>query len=159
MTTRFISLATAIVLLDVYLRSQLSSNDPLFLFASNNIAVNAVLLVIVVFMVMLSFSKKFKHWWSFAGCSAAAVLLGGLGITGFLFGQLFYGFPQIMLQLDYMFLIEAGVVFAICSLTYKHPPMPARLRLPKVTIPSLARFEFPVPKIPHPPNTGNRSNA
>jgi hypothetical protein len=151
MTTRFISLATAIVLLDVFLRSQLSSNDPLFLFASNNIGVNAGMLLVVAFMVFLSFGRKFKRWWSFTLCALAAVLFAFIGLMGTFFSEVFYNFPQILLQLDYMFLMEASVVFSICALTYAHPPLPYRLRLPKVALPSNFSFDLPVPKIPHSP--------
>jgi hypothetical protein len=149
MTTRFTSLATAIVLLDVYLRSQLSSNDPLFLFASNNIGVNAGLVVMAAFMVAVSFRRQFNSWWSFAACAASAVILGIAGVLGVLFTNVFYFFPQVLLQLDYMFLIEAAVVFGICALSYKHAPMPFKLRLPSISLP---KFEFPAPKIPQSPS-------
>jgi hypothetical protein len=151
MTTRFISLATGIVLLDVFLRSQLSSNDPLFLFASNNIVVNAGLLIIVALMVAVSFSRQFKRWWTFAACAAVAVVFGAIGFAGTFFSEVFYYFPQTLLQLDYMFLMEASVVFGVAALSYKHAPLPSKLRLPAVSLP---KFEFPVPKIPHSPSGG-----
>jgi hypothetical protein len=148
MTTKFISLATAIVLLDVYLRSQLSSNDPLFLFASSNLWINSALLIIVGLMVGISFHGRFKHWWSFAGCATAAVVFGVLGFIGTFFSEVFYNFPQILYQLDYMFLMEASVVFGICALSYQHEPMPFSVRPPRLSIP---KIELPVPKIPHSP--------
>lgn len=154
MTTKFISLATAIVLLDVFLRSQLSSNDPLFLFASNNTFINAGLLVIIGLMVGVSFNRRFKHWWSFAACVCAAVAFGVIGFMGTFFSEVFYYFPQTLLQLDYMFLLEAGVVFGVASLTYKHQPLPFRIRFPRIAVP---KFEIPVPKIPHSPSGTNRT--
>jgi hypothetical protein len=95
MTTKFISLATAIVLLDVYLQSQLSSSDPLFLFASNNFAVNAGLLILGGLMVAVSFKDKFRYWWSFVGCSLLAVVCGTIGVIGTFFSNVLYAFPSL----------------------------------------------------------------
>lgn len=160
MTTKFISLATAIVLLDVYLRSQLASNDPLFLFASSSIAVNACLMVLVGLMVAVSFKDRFRYWWTFASCAALAALLGVMGIIGVFFSDTFYYFPQILQPLDYLFFLEASIVFGICSLSYKHEPLPFKLHLPRLSQ-VFTSFAIPVPKIPQSPNssTGSASHA
>lgn len=152
MTTKFISLATGIVLLDVYLRSQLFSSDPLFLFASSSIAVNAGLMVLVGLMVTVSFKNKFNYWWTYVGCAALAILLGISGITGIFFSDTFYAFPQILQPLDYLFFLEASVVFGICCASYKHAPIPSRVRSwrPSQLFSGLV---FPVPKIPQSPSS------
>lgn len=157
MITKFISLATGIVLLDVYLQSQLYSNDPLFLFASDNLIVNAGLLILVALMVVVSFKDKFRHWWSFLGCVSAAILCGTVGMIGLFFSNLLYSFPQVLLPLNYMFLMEAGVVFGICALSYEHVKVPFKLRLP-FPFPIFTNIALPVPKIPHSP-TGPRSRG
>lgn len=151
MTTKFISLATGIVILDVYLQSQLSSSDPLFLFASNSFAVNAGLLILTCLMVGVSFRPQFKRWWSFTAVAGLAIILGLLGMIGLFFGNMPYSFPQVLMPLDYMFLLEASVVFGICALTYKHQPVPYKLSLPKPAA-LLNKFGLPVPKIPHSPS-------
>jgi hypothetical protein len=162
MTTKFISLATAIVLLDVFLQSRLSSNDPLFLFASNNVVVNAGLLILGCLMVAVSFKDKFRRWWSFVGCSALAVICGTVGIIGTFFSNMLYSFPNVLLPLDYMFLLEAGVVFGICSLSYQHAKVPYNLRLPlpsTVLFRLLANIAFPVPKALQSPNSSRTGKA
>lgn len=155
MTTKFISLATGIVFLDVYLRSQLYSSDPLFLFASSNTLVNAGLLALIAVMVAVSFKDKFHHWWSFAGCTAAAIILGIIGLVGLFFSDIWYPFPQILQPLDYMLLIEAGAVFGICSLSYRHSRAPFKLSWPQPTV-LLNNLAFPVPKALQSPH-GTRS--
>jgi hypothetical protein len=157
MTTKFISLATAIVMLDVYLQSQLSSSDPLFSFVSNNFAVNACLLIIVGLMVAVSFKSKFSRWWTFAGIAGLSLIFGIIGVIGVFFSDLLYSFPQVLLPLDYMFLLEAAVVFGICSLSYQHQAIPYKYRvsLPRSAA-QFAKLVFPVPKIPHSPNSLSR---
>jgi hypothetical protein len=158
MTTKFISLATAIVLLDVYLQSQLSSSDPLFLFASNNFAVNAGLLILGGLMVAVSFKDKFRYWWSFVGCSLLAIVCGTIGVIGTFFSNVLYSFPNVLLPLDYMFLMQAGVVFGICSLSYQHVKVPYKLRLPQLSA-LFHNFAFPVPKALHSPNSTSRPGS
>jgi hypothetical protein len=155
MTIKFISLATGIVFLDVYLQSQLYSNDPLFLFASNNPFVNAGLLVIVALMVAVSFKDRFQKWWTYLGCAALAAVFGSLGVLGLLFGNISYSFPQVLLPMDYMFLTEAAIVFGIACLSYRHQEVPARMRLPN-PVAIISKFVLPVPKIPQSPNSRSR---
>jgi hypothetical protein len=146
MTTKFISLVSAIVTLDVFLRSQLSSNDPLFLFASSSLPVNLGLVVLAFLGVAVSFMPKFRKWLWYAGCVLLAVVLGALGVIGAFFSGLFYSFPNLLLPLDYLFILETAIVLAISALAYEHEPSPYRGRFPK-----LPRVAFPVPRIPHSP--------
>ena len=158
MTTKFISLATGIVLLDVYLRSQLFSSDPLFLFASNSIAVNIGLMILVALMVAVSFKDKFRHWWSFLGAASLAVILGFIGISGVFFSDSIYSFSQILLPMDYLFLMQAAVVFGICALSYEHEPLPATFRWPQ-PMALLNNLALSVPKALHSPSTTRSSGA
>jgi hypothetical protein len=158
MTTKFISSATAIVILDVYLRSQLYSNDPLFLFVSSSLAVNLVMLMLAALTLYVSFIKRFKTWLGWAVCAGSAVILSLIGFGGAFLSDFFYNMPSVLLTLNYLFLMEAGVIFGICSLSYQHAAMPKKLRLPRpVTI--FPKFAFSVPKFPHSPNlTGTASS-
>lgn len=160
MTTKFISLATGIVLLDVYLRSQLYSSDPLFLFASSNTFLNAGLLILVALTIGVSFKNRFRHWWSYAACTAGAVIFGTIGILGTFFGDLLYWFPQFLQLIDSMFLLEAGVVFGISALSYKHAKAPFKFKLrwpkPAAKIPG---FAFSVPKALQSPNIFRSGDA
>ena len=157
MTTRFLSLATAIVILDVYLQSQLSSSDPLFYFASNNLLINAGLILMAVLMVNVSFKTKFRSWYGYAGCATAAIILSFIGLMGILFSDVDNFLSNVLLPLNYLFILEAGVVFGLCALTYEHAPAPARVRefeWSRLT----AKLAFLIPKIPHSPTpTGRRT--
>ena len=148
MTIKFISLASAIVTLDVYLQSQLHSNDPLFLFASNNLLVNVGLVILAALVVAVSFKSKFSNWISYLACCVLAACLVTIGVMGTFFSDFIYSFPSILLPLDYMLILEAGVVTGLCALTYKHQPIPYRLSRLKFHFP---KYAFPVLKIPHSP--------
>jgi hypothetical protein len=108
-------------------------------------------------MVAVSFRGKFKHWWTYLACAVTAVTFGLIGLIGTFFDNLLYSFPQVLLQLDYMFLLEAGVVFGICALTYQHEKLPFKLSLPAPAS-LLHNIAFPVPKIPHSPTGLNRTS-
>ena len=155
MVTKFISLATGIVTLDVYLQSQLYSSDPLFLFASSNLAVNVLLVGLMGLAVYFSFIKRFKSWYSFAACSAMAILTGALGLAGTFFSSVTYWLPNLIMPLDYMILLEAGVIFGLCSLSYSHAEAPFEIRLPKLSA-LTAKFDFRFPRIPR--STGPARN-
>jgi len=160
MTRKFISLATAIVILDVCLRSQLFSNDPLFLFTSNNLAVNIVLSIMALAVATVSFKKQFKHWQSFAVAVVGAVVLGSAGILGFFFSNIDYAFSSILLPLNYLFLLETGIILAICALSYKHEPVPSSYRLPRpAELATKLVSAIPVPRIPHSPTGYSRTSA
>lgn len=150
MIRKFISLATAIVILDVYLRSQLYSNDPLFLFASNKLAINIGMVLLAGAVVTVSFRNKFKNWLSFAAVAALAVILSVVGMVGIFLSNMVYSFSNILLPLDYMFMLESGIVLGICALSYEHAPSPYRFKLPEPAA-LLSKFAFPVPKFPQSP--------
>lgn len=148
MTTKFISLASAIVILDVYLQSQLHSNDPLFLFASNNLFVNMGMVLLAALTVAISFKAKFRHWASYLICCVLAAGLVTLGIMGTFFSDTIYSFPSVLLPLNYLFLLQAGVIIGLCTLTYQHQSIPYRLSNLKIKLP---RQAFPVLKTPYSP--------
>lgn len=159
MITKFISLATAIVTLDVYLQSQLSSNDPLFLLISNNIAVNMLMVSLAAIAVAVSFRKRFASWQGYALVSALAATLVILGAAGTFFSGFIYSLWTIFLPLNYLMMLEFGVVLGLCSLTYKHTPRPQNA--PRLSRPRLAQsFKpvLPVPKTSHFP-LGGRTSA
>jgi len=152
MITRFISLATAIVTLDVYLQSQLSSNDPLFWVISDNLAVNMLMVVLAAVAVMVSFRKQFDSWYGYAAVSAAATALIIIGGAGVFFSGFLFSLWMVFLPLNYLLMLEFGVILGVCALTYKHQPRPASARLPRLAY--LFKSAFPVPRIPHFPLTG-----
>ena len=154
MTTKFISLATGIVTLDVYLQSQLHSNDPLFLLVSNNLAVNMFMVVLAALAISVSFRKRFGSWYSYAATLALAVIFLTVGAAGILFSGFTYSLWMVFLPLNYMMLISFGTVLGICALSYRHAPRPESARLPLPALPF--RFVLPVPKIPQFPPAGTR---
>jgi hypothetical protein len=155
MGRKFISLAMVIVTLDVYLRSQLSPNDPLFLFISNNFAVNVGMIVISTLVLMTSFKKNFNSWFSYVACAALATILCITGSLSLFSNGVSYWLSGILPPLNAMLILESGIILALCSLSYQHEPRPAYIKLPTVALPKLA---FPVPKILHSPSsTGRRT--
>jgi uncharacterized membrane protein len=149
MTTKFISLATGIVTLDVYLQSQLHSNDPLFLLVSNNLAVNMLMVVLAAVAISVSFRKRFSSWYSFAATAALAAIFLTVGAAGILFSGFTYSLWMVFLPLNYMMLISFGTVLGICALSYQHAPRPESARWPLPVLP--ARLASPMPKISHSP--------
>jgi hypothetical protein len=156
MTTRFLSLATGIVILDVYLQSQLSSSDPLFYFVSSNQLVNVGFILLALVMVNVSFKRQFSSWYSYASCASAAAVLSIVGLLGILFSDVDNFMSNLLLPLNYLFILEGGVVLGLCALTYQHAPAPARIReydWSQLT----GRFAFLVPKLPHSPTPSRRT--
>lgn len=127
MTIKFLSSTTAIGMLYVYLQSQLHSGDALFLVASSNVVINLLLLAVAGLAVKLSFSDKFQTWWSFliAGIgSMLAVVVGLVGVIYTSFDNLFSG---AFLPLDYLILLQLGVIYGLISVAYSHPPVNFKL--------------------------------
>lgn len=152
MTTKFISLATGIVTLDVYLQSQLHSSDPLFLVVSNNPAINMTMVVLATLAISVSFRKRFSNWYGYAATVALAAVLLIIGAGGMFLSNVLYMLPPAVLPLNYMLMLQSGVVLGMCALTYQHAPRPASVRLPSVALPP--KIAFPVPKLSHTPLTG-----
>ena|SRR5579884_2004640 len=153
MVTKSISLATAIVSADVFLRSRLYSSDPLFLFISNEWAANVLMLVLAAAAVYLSFRKKFSSWFGFAACTINAVLFVAIGFLGVFYSDYIHSLWSAMLPLNYILMMQTGIVFGICALSYDHADMPVYIRQRLPSLPDLPRpvFAFPVPKTLHPP--------
>lgn len=154
MTTKFISLITGLVSLAVYLQSQLSSNDPLFSLISNNFIVNLSMLGLAAAAIAISFQTGFKSWYSYAACALAAVILCIAGIAGIFFPGLVYIFWDVLLPLNYMMMLEWGIIFGLSSLTYRHAARPQHIRLPEASnLSAKLQTVFPDSKIPHSPQS------
>ena len=154
MTTKFISLITGLVSLVVYLQSQLSSNDPLFSLTSSSFIVNLLMLILAATAITVSFKTSFRSWYSYAGSALAAIALCFVGIAGIFFPNLVYFFWNILLPLNYMVMLECGVVFGLSCLTYKHATRPQSLRLPEPSsLTAKLHAVLPDSKIPHSPQS------
>jgi hypothetical protein len=123
MTRKFLSLATAIGILYVYLQSQLHSDDALFLVTSSNFAVNIALLGLAAAAVGVSFKDKFKMWESYLANMVMGVTLLFVGSIGVIYTSLDNYFSGLLKPLDYFIIIELGIIYGIFSLTYSHPPV------------------------------------
>lgn len=151
MVKRLLSLAIGIFLLNIYIRSQLAPNDPLFLFASTNASLNIGLILLSYLLVVVTFKDQFKSWIAYAACMASAVILliaGGLSLFPGLVAS--YWISNILLPFDGMVVLEAGVILGLCGLTYQHEPQPAWVKNFSSSV--LLRKLAPLaPRIPHPP--------
>lgn len=123
MIRRFLSLATAIGILYVYLQSQLHSDDALFLVTSPNIAVNIALLSLAVVGVRLSYKDKFKAWESYLASNIICAILLFVGAAGVIYSSIDNYFSGVIKPLDYFILLELGIIYGIIALTYSHPPV------------------------------------
>ena len=127
MVTKLLSLAAAITTLDLAARGQMDPGSPVYLFASSLLWVNIVLVVLVGLSVAVSFKSKsrFSSWYSYAACAALAsflIILGGLGVF---YSNFRLDGWDLLLPLNYLMLLECGVMLAISSLSYRHPKRPA----------------------------------
>jgi hypothetical protein len=160
MTTKFISLATAIATLDVYLQSQLSSSDPLFLLISSNVVVNLLMVGLAALTVHISFKKRFDSWYGYAACATLATVLLSIALCGLLLSDFTYALWMVFSPLNYFLMGEFGILLAINALSYRHAPVPSSLRLlglPRLALPF--HFALPLPKISQSPNLNRSSSA
>jgi len=123
MIRKYLSLVTAIGILYVYLLSQLRSGDALFLVTSSSLLINIVLLALAVAAVYISFVGKFKTAQAYIATSSASVLLSVMGLIGVAFSSLDNYFAGAIKPLDYLMFLQLGIIFSICSLSYKHQPV------------------------------------
>lgn len=155
MVKRLTSLVMLIIVVNVYIRSQLSPNDPLFLFFSNDMPLNISMILLASLVAMVTFSNRFRHWLAYAACVALAVFLCIVGSLGLLSTGISYWLSGFLLPMDSMLVLESGIILALCALTYEHAGRPASM-LPDV--PSyLKRFALLIPRLPdstqpHPPS-------
>ncbi|HET7827344.1 MAG TPA: hypothetical protein VFK97_00555, partial [Candidatus Saccharimonadales bacterium] len=130
MIQKVLSLSTAVAIVIVYLWSQLEPNAALFYLMSANLIVNIGLLGLSTGLLYLSFMTRFKTAFSYGltivGASAC-LLFGGVGLVAAGFN---YGFYSWFGPLDFLLLAEAGVIAAICVLSYEHQPIKLKLARP-----------------------------
>jgi len=153
MVTKSISLATGLVSLDVSLQSRLSSNDPLFLFVSSGLIVNLLMMGLALAAIYVSFRKKFNNWYSYAACTAVAAVFVCTGFMGIFYSDYVHSLWSTMLPLNYILMMQVGIILGICSLSYDHDDMPAIIRQRLQSLAQLPKpnFVLPVPKTLHPP--------
>ncbi len=130
MLKRLISLAMLILTLDVYMRSLLYPRDILFYFAAGSTAANVAMVLIVGLAVAISFRSRFNSWWSYAASASLAVVLCLIGFFSLFTISINSWLSAVLLPLNALMVLEAGVVIGICALSYQHVPRPASVRLP-----------------------------
>jgi hypothetical protein len=123
MIRKFLSLATAIGILCVYLQSQLHSDDALFLVTSSNIVLNLAMLGVACLAVRISYKDKFKAWESYLATVIAGGLLAFIGTVGIIYTSWSNYFSGLIKPVDYFIFLELGIIYGIISLTYSHPPI------------------------------------
>ena len=121
MTRKLLSLVTAIGMLYVYLQSQLHSADALFLITSDNTVVNLSLIIVAGLAVYVSFMDKFQSWQSYLATAGVAIVLALTGLVGFVYVGIGNYFDGLIKPFDYIILMQLGITFGICTLSYQHP--------------------------------------
>jgi hypothetical protein len=145
MTRKFLSLATVIGLLYVFLLSQLLSDDALFLVVSDNNALNAALLALATGSLYLSYMDKLKSKKIFIGIVLLSVVLSISGTLGFLYASIDNYFNGLIKPLDYIVTMQLGVLFGLHTLVLEHQPLKIRSTLrnlvPAFNLPNLASYK------------------
>ncbi len=124
MTRKILSLATVAGIAYVYFQSLFRYDDALFLLISNNLLIDAFFLCLAVGGAWLSFQKKFESWQLYVGCASLAILLGGFGLLGIVFSSFDNTLYNLFMPLDYLVMMELGIIYGVCALSYKHQPIP-----------------------------------
>src|SRR5579884_762581 len=129
MLAKFISLSAAIITLNLTVSSRLDATSPLYYFASNQLWVNLIMIILAGAAVAISFKRgrRFGSWYSYAGCLTAATLLILLGGLGVFYSNFLLDGWDLMLPLNFLMMLECGLVLAICGLSYKHARRPVRM--------------------------------
>ncbi|HEX5447766.1 MAG TPA: hypothetical protein VFW90_01030 [Candidatus Saccharimonadales bacterium] len=157
MGIKTISLVTGLVTADVYLQSQLFSSGPLFLLVSNNLIVNILMVALAAVAISVSFKSKFSNWYAYAAFAVAAAVLIVVGLGGVFFGVVVNYFWYVSSPLDYLFLLQYGIIFSLCCLSYAHASKPENVRLSEISAwTSKFKPALPVPKISHSPQSLSR---
>ncbi len=130
MTRKLLSLVTAIGIAYVYLQSQLHSGDALFLIASDSLAVNFGLLILAASVLYVGFIGQFKAWYTYLSTALSSVVLSAWGLIGVVYAGASNNFTGIIKPLDYMIMLQVGIIFGICALSYRHQPL--SLVMPKL---------------------------
>jgi hypothetical protein len=148
MTRKVLSLITAAATLYVYLLSQLRSGDVLFSIASSGWAVNAGLVAISSYCVYTSFRDKFRANAEFIVCMALGLSLAVFGGAGIIYSGFDNYFSELIKPLDFLILLQAGIILGICSLSYEHAPIRLKLSLPSLSIIKTSLLEhLPSPNV------------
>jgi hypothetical protein len=132
MLTKAMSFGAAAVVFIIYQWSMLRPNDALFLFVSNNLVTNILLVALTTGAVRLAFLKRIKQRSAYIGLMAASVSLAVVGLVGILSSGFAYAFFSVFGMLDFVILLEVGIVFSLCALSVEHQPV--RLRFPSIKL-------------------------
>jgi hypothetical protein len=123
MIRKSLSLITASGMLYVYLLSQLRSGDALFLVASSSILINLALLALAASSVYVAFLEdRFKSARQYAISAGLAIGLGVIGFIGAFYAGMDDSFGGVIKPFDYLVMLQLGIIFGICSLSYRHQP-------------------------------------
>jgi hypothetical protein len=76
--------------------------------------------LLALLAVYLSFIKRFKSLQAYLAMLAVAIGLCVIGFAGFVYSGIDYYFG-IIKPLDYVILLQLGVIFGIYILSYQHP--------------------------------------
>jgi hypothetical protein len=127
-------------MLYVYLLSQLRSDDALFLVASSSIVINLALLMLASASVYVAFlDGKFKTGRQYITSSYLAIGLSFIGLAGSLYSGMDNYFGGVIKPFDFLVILQLGVIFSICSLSYRHQR--AKLTVPSFSLAFLPRWK------------------
>lgn len=123
MVIKLLSIVVAICAGELLVLGIQAPDDPLFLFISNSQAVVALRLILVVMALIISFRKSFVYYFSRTFIGVIGIFLVFVGGMGAISQTIIDEFGTFVKVLDYILLMQVGLVFCLASLSY-----PARRR-------------------------------
>lgn len=106
-----------------YLLSQslLDSNSFLFLFAGSSLWINLLIIFLSFIVVLVSYKRKFSGYLTYQSMLILAAALIIFGVSGILISQITYYLYSYFGVLDYIVMLECGLILAFATLTCSAP--------------------------------------
>lgn len=135
MTLKATALLTSACAAGLCLFSLQAPNDPFFFFVSSSFLVVIVRLALAAVLVNLAFQQKFMYLKAHKAATVFGALLIVFGLAGILIEPLDYALFSLIKPMDYIFFIDAGLLFLVPALTYDR----GLKTLPRISRPRLTQ--------------------
>lgn len=116
MVSRFICIVLFIVVLATMIFSTVNTNDPLFMFLSDNPITGGIRLAIVAALLAVSFSRRVLKPPFRVVIKTFSIFLVIFGLTSFFTNSLGWVLYNYVMPLDSILMIESGIMFGLAIL-------------------------------------------
>jgi len=118
MTIKITAIMASVCAVLLYVFAIAFPSDPYFYVISSDLAVVIGRLILAGVLLRLAFKNSFVTSSGHRICAVLSVLLVAFGIAGIIVPPLTYSLFTLFKPMDYLFMIESGIVFGLTSLTY-----------------------------------------